>query len=326
MNIMNTINSNITLNTMNAMIAIWGKNGSGKSTVASNLAGAYAKSGYTTALVGANRFYGAIQHCFNMEINTKQSLRALLSGGDSLSISDYFVKCPYEKNLFVASLADGEDCAGFRKMRVDIVVRFLNLVKKNYQIMLIDCDESIDDPLSMYSLTMSDKIEYVTRATMQSVVFAKAYDSIVSGLLIKDQISVIYIAGAASTYASTAAEASLYAPFGINSGYHILPYCKEIEQPRGNAAPIIFTRGDSRAAKNYVKEIVALAHTILPGAGDGQLPECDSTLTDYKRADVSQKRKSARYINKLKRNRRRNQKHNEDKSNNKNISLMKDKT
>ena len=251
------------------MISIWGKNGSGKSTLASNLAGAFAKRGYQTALVGSNRFYGAIQHYFNMEIRTDQSMRTLLTGGDSLSIHDYFIECPYEKKIHIASLADRDDYAGYRKMRVDMAVRFLNLVSKNYPVTLIDCDESTDDPLSMYSLTMSDKIAYVARPALQSVIFAKAYESIVAGLQIKEKINVIYVAGAAGSPSS--AETGLFAPFGITaSGYRVLPYCKEIERPRENSTPIVFSHGDSRAAARYRKVILAIADSYLSGCKIGR--------------------------------------------------------
>ena len=251
---------------MGMIFSIWGKNGSGKSTVASNLACAFSKRGYMTAIVGANRFYGAIQYYYNISISAEQSLRVLLSGDDSMSIQDYFIICPSDKNIHIASLADGEDCAGYRKLRVDMVVRFLNLVKNNYPIVLIDCDESIDDPLSMYSLTMSEKIVYVTRPTLQSVIFAKAYESIVSGLQVKEQMTVAYVAGAASS-ATISEDAGLYSPFGITKGYRFLPYCQEIESPSDTAAPIIYTRGRSRAAINYSKEIIALADMLADSKG-----------------------------------------------------------
>ncbi|MCL2058467.1 MAG: ParA family protein [Oscillospiraceae bacterium] len=246
---------------MSKLISIWGKNGSGKSTVASNLACAFAKRGHKTALVGAKRFYSDIQYLFNMEIQAGQSLRTLLSGGDSLTLNEYFIQCPSEKNIYLASLADADDCAGYRKLRVDMAVRFLNLVKKQFSVVLMDCDESVEDPLSMYSLTFSDNIIYINRPSVQSVVFAKAYGSIVAGLQIMEQLMVVHIGG-------DAADAALYAPFGVKGRHCALPYCKEIVQPRGGALPIMLSRGESRAAARYRREICALADGLMAD-GDG---------------------------------------------------------
>ena len=191
----------------------------------------------------------------------------MLTGGDSLSIKEYFIECPYEKNIHIASLADNDDCAGYRKMRVDLAVRFINLVKKNYPIVLIDCDESTDDPLSMYSLTLSDHIIYVIRPSLQSVVFAKAHESIVTGLQIKELMKLAYIGAARG-------ESELYAPFGINGGHVFLPYCKDLANPEGARTPIVLSHGVNRAAARYRREIFALADSyIAVSAAGGQTEE-----------------------------------------------------
>ena len=238
---------------MNLLISVWGKNGSGKSTVASNLACAFARRGYRTALVGANRFYGSIQYFFNMEIHAGQSLRAVLTGEDRLTVSDYFVECASVNGLYIASLADRDDCAGYRKMRTDTVTRFINLVKKSFDVSVFDCDESVEDPLSMYSLTFAEKIIFVTRPSVQHVVFAKAYEPIVTGLQITEQIEVLFVGGNGYD------DYSQYAPFGINERYHVLPWCKTIERGQCDEGLVVLGGGADRAAVRYRRVIYALA-------------------------------------------------------------------
>jgi len=237
-------------------ISVWGKNGSGKSTVASNLACAFAKDGYKTALVGANRFFGSIQYCFDMEVQPERSLRAALAGAGGLSAQDCLVECPSVKNLSVASLADSDDCAGYRKVRAEMAVRFIKLINANYQCVLIDCDESVEDPLSMYSLTLSSKILYVTRPSFRSVAFAKAYEPIVTGLQIKEQLHVVLIDDGAG------GDAALYIPFGAAGGYCVLPYCKEIGHARGASPPLMLTKSVNRASARYRNEMSRLAKTL----------------------------------------------------------------
>ena len=260
---------------MGLLISVWGKNGSGKSTTASNLACAYAKRGYKTALVGANRFYGSIQYFFNIVIRADQSLRAVLTGGDRLAIQDCFCACAANKNLFIASLSDGDDCAGYGKYRNDAVVRFINLVKKSFDICVFDCDESTEDPLSMYSLTLSDKILYVTRPAVQHAVFARAYEPIVAGLQIIDRIVVAFIGG--GSYDDFAP----YLPFGYNRRYYTLPLCKSIERAQGDAALIILSRGVERAAARYRRVVFGLADEYKPKKDvENEIVETDIIETD----------------------------------------------
>ena len=270
---------------MNLALSVWGKNGSGKSTTAVNLACAYAKRGIETALVGANRFYGSIQHFLNMEIKPEQSLRTVLSGGDSLSIKEFFLECPSVKNLRVASLADADDCAGYGKLRTDTVERFISLVKNCYTVVVFDCDDSIEDPFSMYCLVMSEKIIYVTRPALQSVVFAKAYEPIVSGLQITDKLITVLIgddgalgygpdgAGAyapftAGRYGSyvqfTAGRYGSYFPYKAGGKYLTLPYCKEIARARGASSPVVLSHGVDRNTARYRKSVYTLADMLLP--------------------------------------------------------------
>jgi len=246
---------------MGLTISVWGKNGSGKSTVASNLACVFAKKGMQTALVGANRFYGSIQYCFNMEVRAEQSLRAVLTGGDSLSVNEYFQECPAVRNLHIASLSDIDDCAGYRKMRVDAITRFISLTQKSFAVVLFDCDESTEDPFSMYCLTLSDSVIFVTRPTLQSAVFAKAYEPIVSGLRLNERLTTILINDNAAIGGS-ASDNFLYVPFGGEGHCRVLPYCKEIGNSRGGLPPIILSHNVNRASARYRKEIHSLADAL----------------------------------------------------------------
>jgi hypothetical protein len=192
-----------------------------------------------------------------MEVRAEQSIRTLLSGSDSLSVQEYFQECPHVKNLYIASLADTDDCAGYRKIRSDTVVRFINLIDKYFQVALFDCDESTEDPLSMYGLTLSAKIIYITRPAIQSVVFAKAYEQIVSGLQIAGRLDVVLIC------TGSAGDDSMYIPFGVKNKYRVLPFCKEIASERGSPTPLVLAKGAGGASKAYRRGISILADSLV---------------------------------------------------------------
>jgi MinD-like ATPase involved in chromosome partitioning or flagellar assembly len=250
------------------MISVWGKNGAGKSTVASNLACAFARRGQKTALVGANRFYGSIQYYFGMEFPGERSLRSMLAGRDALNIQPYFLEYARQKNLFVASLSNTDDYIGYQRMRTDAVTRFLNLVKKSFQVTIIDCDESTEDPLSMLSLTIAEKIVYVTRPTLQAAVFAKACEGLVAGLRVAEKLRVVFVEN------SRRSELSSFAPFGLAGPRAVLPFCREIEGAEGEGVPILLTRGLSRASRVYRREIETIASRLT--AAEGEAAEADA--------------------------------------------------
>jgi septum formation inhibitor-activating ATPase MinD len=248
---------------MGALISIWGKNGSGKSTVAANVACRLAKMGHRTAIVGANRFYGAIQYYFGLELSAEQSLRNILSERDSLDIGRSFVECgAFPKQLRVASLSNDDDAIGCQKMRTATVIRFLELAKKSFEYTLIDCDDSPEDALSMLSLTMAERVLYVMKPSVQGAVFSKACESLVGGLQIREKIYAVYNCDRKKH------ELSDYRPFGIQRGRSFaLPHCREVENSANTGRPFAMSKSVGLGGMRYRRALDAMARHIAELGG-----------------------------------------------------------
>ena len=240
---------------MGVLIAIWGKNGSGKSTVASNLACVLAKRGNSTAIVGANRLYGSIQHFFGTDIPAERSLRHLLAGEESMNISQYFNECPSVKRLHIASLANSDDCLSYRNEKPDAVKRFLSVAKRSFSFTIADCDESPEDPLSMHCLAESDRIAYVTRLSVQCSAFSKACESLVLGLRIADKIDIVVNASDAQSSGGI----SGCRLFGIERKAFSLPYCKSAQLAACEGKPLEHSRALGRASGRFHAGMESLA-------------------------------------------------------------------
>ena len=253
---------------MNDIIAVWGKNGSGKSTIASNLACLLAKRGHKTAIVGANRLFGSIQHYFDADIPAERSIRHLLAGQESMNIAQYFVECGSVKNLYIASLANGDDFLGYRREMPDAVTRFLGIAKRSFSYTVCDCDESPDDALSMHSLAESSQIAFVTRLTVQCSAFSKACESLVHGLRIAGRMEIVVNAADARAQGVP----SDFTLFGVDRKAIILPYCKDAMLAACEGKPFALSRAVGRKAARYRKGLESLAGALLHGAGEEACP------------------------------------------------------
>ena len=251
---------------MNDLIAIWGKNGTGKSTVASNLACWLAKNGHTTAIIGANPLFGSIQHFFNADIPAERSIRHLLAGQESMGMSQYFNECPAVKRLSIASLANSDDCLGYRPEKPDSVIRFLGIAKRSYRYTICDCDESPEDPLSMHCLAESSRIAYVTSLTVQGFAFSKACESLVQGLRIADRMEIVVNAPDARAGVGL----SGCRLFGIERKATVLPFCKDVRHAACAGKPFALTNCAGRQASRYRAALEALAQKLSRADGGWQ--------------------------------------------------------
>ncbi|MDR1062295.1 MAG: P-loop NTPase [Clostridiales bacterium] len=246
------------------LISVWGKNGAGKSTISANLACWLAIKGSRTALVGANRFYGAIQHYFGLDLGPEQSLRNVLSEKDSMDIRRCFVEYGQLKALSVASLSNEDDVIGRQRMRPETAARFLELTDRSFERTIIDCDESTDDALSMLSLVMSDKVLYVTKPGVQFAVFARACESLVGGLRIEDKLRVVCNAD------KRRQELSDCGAFNVKKDIFALPYCRDVESSGDAGKPFMLARGAGRRGSRYRRALGEIGLWLEKPGADGQ--------------------------------------------------------
>ena len=254
---------------MNNLIAVWGKNGSGKSTVASNLACCLAKRGCSTAIIGANRFYGALQYMFGVELSEEQSIRNVLTGRNEMGIEPYFREYGLVKGLFIASLSNADDCIGYQKFSADKATRFLNLAKNHFHYTIVDCDESTEDPLSMLALTLADKVIYVTKPNIQHAVFASAYENLVAGLQITDKMEVLFNCN------KGVADVDSYQPFHKAGRHSVLPFCKAFELTENLGKPFMTLKSVGRTAKKYKTSMEAIAAMLYNELNENESGEVD---------------------------------------------------
>ena len=242
---------------MGKLVAVWGKSGSGKSVLAVNLSCALAKRKLKVALIDAKRYYGSVQHYFGMTIGKDESLRSYFSDMMYSNIEKYFIECNSIKNLYISSQSNYDDCMGFIKHDREKVRRFFNLVRECFDLVIVDCDESIDDALSMLCLTDSDKVIYVTRPTIQFAAFSHGIENLAEGLNLLEKTQVVM------NYDKRNEDVSIFAPFGKGVGYLVIPYCQTIEEMENSGKPIILSNSRDKSVKRYISKINELSDSLV---------------------------------------------------------------
>lgn len=170
---------------MGKLIAVYGNNGSGKSTIASNLAFALSKQ-FLTGIIGLNTNYGSIQHFFGMRIENDKNLRNIILSNGLDDIAKNFTQHPTQTNLFVLSMPNEDDCLKLADTSIGLdsstAINIVVTLKEKFDYLIVDCTNDVNDPLSIYSLVYSNKVINSIKPTLQGLSFLNSYKSLFEAL------------------------------------------------------------------------------------------------------------------------------------------------
>lgn len=166
------------------IISVFGKDGAGKTTIATHLAKKYSGNNYFTGVISTETRYGSLQRVLGVEVTEKQSLlQAIL---DPNQASKCFTKV--NDNMYVLSMADittikDYDTAtallGNQNKQTEEqnkrVEKFIDNVKDVFDILIIDCTDRITDVLTYTFLSKSDKIINVIQSNLDGVAYETAH-------------------------------------------------------------------------------------------------------------------------------------------------------
>ncbi len=235
------------------VIAVWGKNGSGRSTVASNLAVCLAGKGYLVALVGASKAYGSIQHYLGMEVLEEKSIKKALEAVNEDDMVKSFVQHKRLKDLFVMSLSNTENCLRLKTVKEEEGKSLLINTKDKFNYYIIDCTESFGDTLTTLGCRYADRVVEVIRPSIQAAAFRAAHRELIDGLKLAPKL--IPVANNNKNLIDiNELEQKLKLKF---TG--ILPYSRSVERSEGTGEPVCLSGAVTRADREYIKEIRKIA-------------------------------------------------------------------
>lgn len=168
-------------------IAIWGRNGCGKTTIAAELASLLAEQ-YVTSIICCDTSFSSIQHILDVEISTQKSLRAAIK--DKSDPAKRFVEASH--NLFVLAVSEQDDCLKIDDLTEDEVIRLYDNIDGKFHFQIMDCTQDFHNPLTFLAMRRADIIIEVIRATLSDYMFRVAYENFLKEFgFIEKVISVI---------------------------------------------------------------------------------------------------------------------------------------
>lgn len=171
------------------IISVFGKNGSGKTTISTHIARALADKNHFVGIVSIESRYGSIQRSLGIKINEDSSIiNAIIQIND---IKKYFVE--YTKNIYVLSLSDFDDITKYDALNNiskddNILSSFLSKLNKSFDYVIIDLTEMIIDNLTFFMAKNSDKLLNIIESRPESIAFADAHKNILKTIINENKI------------------------------------------------------------------------------------------------------------------------------------------
>lgn len=178
------------------IISVFGKSGSGKSTVAINLSKKIAENKQTVGIISTELRYSDIAKLFSIEIEEKKSLiNAIL---DHSNVLDYYTQI--STDIYLLSVATDTNIKN-----LDIVSDYIksastveeekiqnirSMIKNSddiFDVLIIDCTDKVDDTLTFLSLISSDKILNVIESSLSGLSFEVAHKPLKTSERFKDK-------------------------------------------------------------------------------------------------------------------------------------------
>ena len=166
------------------VITVWGAAGSGKTTVAVNLAAAISQRNLMVGIISSKFCYGEMQSLFGKRVeNDKGMYRAMLNG---CNMKNMFSETG-NPNLFFLSVPNGFDGMLLSAVSGDTVNELISNSLIMFDYVIIDGSEELNNPVSSIGLTLASKVVTVHRASAKDSIWFSSMHNMQSVLHIKDK-------------------------------------------------------------------------------------------------------------------------------------------
>lgn len=238
------------------IIAVWGRDGTGKSTLCDALARLLAKQG-VTAIIDTD----LTQPTLPIRVNGKKldgdaSLGKAISGIGSGDAGRYLHQHPGRKGLFYAGLTDRDEYMTFEigLEATDAAQDFISQCAALSDTVILDLSGQRADPFIPCGLTRANKVIILITPDVQGICWFNAVKPLLEAM--NAQGRVLPVAAMVERHAVETTEKALDLRFAAE-----LPYAGEIRQVRDTGASPL--DGSTRAPRRYGKQAQKLRDLFL---------------------------------------------------------------
>ena len=238
------------------VIAIWGNNGSGKTTFAVNLACALANRSCLVGLISSNLVYGDLQIFFGQSVPAEKGLFHGLND-DNPNIGEKFSEVEESKNLFFLSVPNhytGLLCDGISLQGVERMISAASLV---FDVLVVDGSGDVNNPVSSTGLWLAERIYTLHKPSIAAQMWHIGMGDFVKELHIAGK-QVHLLGESNGEFDGKAFKGLMELSFSYN-----LPFVKRAGELENAGTPICFFR--DRACRQYSKVLERIAGEICGG-------------------------------------------------------------
>lgn len=172
------------MNLNGKIITVWGAAGSGKTTVATNLAAALAERNYMVGIISSKLYYGELQSLFGKRVeDDKGTYRAMLNG---CNMKNMFSETG-NPNLFFLSVPSGFDGMLLSAVGGDSINELITNSSIMFDYIIIDGSEELNNPISTIGLTLASKIITVHRVSAKDSIWFAAMSNMCNVLHLNEK-------------------------------------------------------------------------------------------------------------------------------------------
>lgn len=160
------------------IVTVWGANGSGKTTIASNLGIALASRNLMVGIISSKLYYGELQGIFAKRVESDKGIYSAIANG--CNTKNMFENAA--SNLFFLSVPNGFDAMLLTAVRGETAKELIEDAAMRFDYIIIDGSEELNNPISSIGLTMSHRIVVTHRASAKDCLWQASMEN-TSGLL-----------------------------------------------------------------------------------------------------------------------------------------------
>lgn len=225
------------------IITVWGANGSGKTTVAVNLAAAIAERNFMVGIISSKLYYGELQSIFGKRVEQDKGIYKAIANGCS---TKNMFEATHNANLFFLSLPSAYDGMLLSAVSGDTIRELIEDAVLRFDYIIIDGNEELNNPISSIGLTMSAKIIRVYRVSAKDCIWHQAMERMSELLNLKNK-SITVING----YDKTCDKMTFLSSIGLKPEFELpfVPNCDTLT----NSGKLIY---NSKVGNGQYKKIM----------------------------------------------------------------------
>lgn len=153
------------------LVALFGKNGAGKTMLTVQLAQIAAERGQFVGIVSTEIRYGVIQRALGKKVDEAKSIKLAIL--DSKNIKKYATA--FTENIYFYSMADVDDITSHVIEDESLLAKFVEAVKAKFDLVLVDCTDRATDDLTAAFLKQTDLIVNIVESSPDGIAFFNAH-------------------------------------------------------------------------------------------------------------------------------------------------------